>query len=82
MIDGEIKLIDTPRNLKLQHGKRLVRVEYGVSGARQTEEFPLDGLGRNAGFLNVLQKEAVQTIHTQETSLENIFIGVTGRSLA
>jgi fluoroquinolone transport system ATP-binding protein len=82
MIDGEIKLIDTPRNLKLKYGKRLVRVEYGFNGTRKSQEFPLDGLGDNAGFLTVLQKETVQTIHTQETTLDNIFIEVTGRSLA
>ncbi len=28
IIDGEIKLIDTPKNLKLQYGQKLVDVEY------------------------------------------------------
>jgi fluoroquinolone transport system ATP-binding protein len=81
IVDGEIKLIDAPRSLKLQHGKRVVAVEYGVNGRRQRREFPLDSLGNNAEFLNMLRTEAIQTIHTQETTLENIFIGVTGREL-
>lgn len=82
IVDGEIKLIDTPRNLKLQHGKRLVRVEHGVNGHQADSEFPLDGLGTNTDFLHLLRDETIQTIHTQETTLENIFIEVTGRQLA
>lgn len=79
--DGAIQLIDTPRELKLRYGKRLVRVEYGINGSAQNSEFPLDDLGDNAAFLNLLRREHVQTIHTQETTLENIFIKVTGRAL-
>jgi fluoroquinolone transport system ATP-binding protein len=82
IVDGEVKLIDAPRTLKLQHGKRVVAVEYGTNGNRHNQEFPLDGLASNTAFLNVLSTESVQTIHTQETTLENIFIDVTGRELA
>lgn len=79
--DGAIQLIDTPRELKLRYGKRLVRVEYGSNGATKNSEFPLDELGNNPTFLDLLRREHVQTIHTQETTLENIFIKVTGRAL-
>lgn len=82
IIDGEIRLIDAPRNLKLQHGQRLVAVEYRLNGHRHCKVFALDGLADNAEFLNVLTAESVETIHTQETTLENIFIEVTGRGLA
>lgn len=79
--DGAIQLVDTPRELKLRYGKRLVRVEYGINGATTKSEFPLDELGNNISFLELLRREHVQTIHTQETTLENIFIKVTGRAL-
>lgn len=82
IIDGEIKLIDTPRALKLRYGKRYVRVEYGVNGHTESSDYALDGLAANADFLSVLRDEHIQTIHTQETTLENIFIEVTGRTLA
>ncbi len=82
IVDGEIGLIDTPRNLKLQHGKRLVRVEYGVNSGSGAGEYPLDGLADNPAFMDILHRPDIQTIHTQETTLENIFITVTGRSLA
>jgi fluoroquinolone transport system ATP-binding protein len=81
IVDGEIRLIDSPRALKLQYGQALVRVEYGLDGTTETRDFPLSGLGENAEFLALLRENHVQTIHTLEATLEEIFIQVTGRSL-
>jgi fluoroquinolone transport system ATP-binding protein len=39
------------------------------------------GLGGNQEFLGLLREQKVQTIHSQETTLEDIFVGVTGRRL-
>ena len=82
IVDGMIQLIDAPRALKLRYGKRMVQIEYGINGERQQREYPIEGLGHNHDFLHTLQKHRIETIHTQETSLENIFIQITGRSLA
>ncbi|MBX3052320.1 MAG: ABC transporter ATP-binding protein [Caldilineaceae bacterium] len=83
IVDGKISLIDSPRNLKLQHGKRNVRVEYHTDGGPlQQAEFPIDGLGDNADFVALLRREKIETIHTQEASLEDIFVETTGRRLA
>lgn len=82
IVDGRIVLIDSPRELKLKHGVRSVRVEYGGNGQMQTSEFPLEKLADNAEFLEAIRRDDLQTIHTQETTLENIFIDVTGRRLA
>lgn len=82
IVDGEIKLIGTPRDLKLQHGEPNVRVEYDDSRKTQREDFPLKDLGNNAGFLNLLKKHTIQTIHTLEATLEDVFIQATGRSLS
>ncbi len=81
IVDGEIKLVDSPRTLKLQYGRPQVRVEYSADGTLARRDFPLAGLGDNPGFLNLLRTADVQTIHTQEATLEDIFIEVTGRSL-
>jgi fluoroquinolone transport system ATP-binding protein len=79
--DGQLAAIDTPRALKLSYGEPTVRVEYaGLHGTEQ-REFPLAGLGECAPFNELLRSQAVQTIHSQEASLEQIFITVTGRSL-
>lgn len=82
VVDGEIKTMNTPKALKLAYGRRSVRIEFGANGQRNSCEFALDGLGENNDFLRVLRNEHIQTIHTQETTLENIFIQVTGRELA
>ncbi len=82
IVDGVIQVIDTPRALKLRYGKRIVQIEYGVNGQRQRCEYPIEGLGHNRAFLHTLQNHRVETIHTQETTLENIFIEITGRSLS
>lgn len=82
IVDGQIVLIDSPRELKLKHGVRSVRVEYGGNGRMQTSEFALEKLADNAEFLDAIRRDDLQTIHTQETTLENIFIDVTGRRLA
>lgn len=80
IVDGGLSLIDSPRALKLRHGESVVRVEYAVDGGSQTETFPLQGLAENDDFLEAL-RHPVQTIHSQEATLERIFIEVTGRGL-
>lgn len=81
IIDGQIKLIDAPRALKLRYGERKVRIEYHLNSHVETQDFALDGLGSNDDFLRLLRQHEVQTIHTQETTLEQIFIQATGRRL-
>jgi fluoroquinolone transport system ATP-binding protein len=81
IVEGKIALIDSPRELKLRHGEAAVEVEHRVNGLTARQRFPLEGLGENSSFLGLLRQGHVQTIHTQEATLEDIFIRVTGRSL-
>jgi fluoroquinolone transport system ATP-binding protein len=67
--------------LKLRYGRPTVRVEYEGNGRLAGVEYPLAGLGGNQEFLGLLREQKVQTIHSQETTLEDIFVGVTGRRL-
>jgi fluoroquinolone transport system ATP-binding protein len=82
LVEGRIALIDAPRELKVRYGEKRVRVEYRVNGTLEARDFPLDDLADNAAFLAALREPALETVHTQETSLERIFIRVTGRELA
>ncbi len=82
IVDGEIKLIDSPRELKLLHGRRTVAVEYSLDSHVERREFSLKGLADNQEFLGLLRSREVRTIHTEEATLEDIFIKVTGRGLA
>lgn len=82
LVDGEIKLVDAPRDLKLRYGRPMVRVDVNANGAGpQRREFPLAEIGGNTEFLALLGRGQVETIHTQEATLEEIFIDVTGRAL-
>ncbi|MDX1530454.1 MAG: ABC transporter ATP-binding protein [Rhodothermales bacterium] len=80
LVDGAIRLVGAPRALKHRYGQRAVRVEYGPPEAPQHRDFPLDGLADDPAFLTTL-REPVQTIHTLETTLEDVFVQVTGRAL-
>lgn len=80
---GNINVIDAPSRLKKHYGKRTVRVEY-LNGKQETlqQEFPVDGLIDNHEFVSLMRSaHRVETIHTQETTLEKIFIKVTGEEL-
>lgn len=52
-----------------------------MNGRIAEHDFALDGLADNAAFLELLRTGGIETIHTQETTLEDIFIEVTGRAL-
>lgn len=81
IVDGKIAAIDAPRHLKLRHGRSQVQVEYLQNSHTVQAEFPLADLGRNEAFLSLLKNRPVQTIHTQEATLEDVFVRVTGREL-
>ena len=82
LVDGRIAALDQPRALRLAHGRRVVRVETASQGVRTAREFPLDRLGDDAEFVSLLRSGTVETIHTLETTLEDVFIQLTGRTLA
>ncbi len=78
IVDGELVVTDTPKNLKSKHGKKAVKIELANE---QSKEFPLKSLGENADFLSFIKQGEVRRIHTLEASLEEVFIQVTGKSL-
>ena len=82
LVEGRIALIDSPRELKVRYGEQCVRVEYRVDGKLEARDFPLAALAENPAFLATLRETSLETIHTQETSLERVFIRVTGRELS
>ena len=81
IVDGEIAAVDSPRRLKLERGERRVRVEYEDQESTGKREFSLDGLGDNEGFLALLRERRIETIHTGEATLEDIFVETTGKTL-
>jgi fluoroquinolone transport system ATP-binding protein len=82
LVDGRIALVDAPRALELRYGEPRVRVETRDAETLERAEFPLAGLGDNAEFARLLRERRVERIHTLEATLEEVFVRVTGRSLA
>lgn len=81
IVDGQIKLIDSPRELKLRLGERRVRLEYREGDETLSEEFSLESIGESEQFLRLIKEKQIETMHTQEATLEQVFIDVTGRTL-
>lgn len=81
IVDGEIRLIDSPRELKVRKGRKSVRIEHRNGTEISHTDFDLDSIGCNPAFLDLLRSHTIETIHSQEASLEDIFIEITGRKL-
>jgi fluoroquinolone transport system ATP-binding protein len=81
LVAGEITVIDTPRQLKLRHTQKIARVEAVTGAGVEIRDFPLqDELGKHR-FIEWIRDRDVQTIHTLEPSLEDVFLKMTGRGL-
>jgi fluoroquinolone transport system ATP-binding protein len=80
LLDGRIRAIDTPRALRLAHGQPRVRVESRIDGQLRTAEFPLT-VPTDPALLALLRDAAMETIHTREATLRDVFIAVTGGRL-
>lgn len=83
MVSGRLEVIDAPRDLRIRYGKREVRVTWREEGSRLgSTTFPMERLGDDAAFLETLRKRRIESIHSMETTLEDVFVQVTGRSLS
>lgn len=82
VVDGTIVALDTPAELKIARSQRRVRVQYRTgTGILDTEEFAMDGLADDPAFHAALRDHHVETIHSREASLDDVFVEVTGRQL-
>lgn len=81
MVDGELRRIDNPRNLKIRYGKNVFIVEYYDHDVIVMNEFSLTDLTTNQKFNHILGSHKIETILSGETTLEQIFIDVTGVGL-
>lgn len=80
---GEIVALDTPHNLKQQYGKRALKAEIrDADGSLVDREITLDQPDTAESVRQLFAGEQVVTIHSEEATLEDIFIRITGRGLA
>lgn len=81
MDQGKLAALDTPRNLKQQYGKRSLIAEVAAGDKLEKREIDMDVAGTALAVEKLFEKEKVVTLHSEEATLEDIFIKVTGRRL-
>jgi len=79
---GEIIALDTSHNLKQKYGKRVIKAQIKTEmGELKDREIIMDNSNTAGQVRTLFDKEKVVTIHSEEASLEDIFIQITGRGL-
>ncbi len=76
--NGNIAALDTPRNLKEQNSNRSIAVAYLHQGRRREATITAPELKNGFPFAY----DEIVSIHSQEPTLEDIFIQYTGRRLS
>ena len=80
--EGVIAAMDSPKTLKLAYGEKSVKVEYTENNRSLSQIFFLDRPEDRELFHRLVDGRQIQTVHSQEATLEQIFIKLTGRGLA
>ncbi len=78
---GKIASLDTPHTLKQQYGQRSLVVEISKDGQLEERTITLDKAETPDTVRELFSREKVVTVHSQEATLEDIFLKVTGRRL-
>ena len=83
IVNGKIVANDTPRNLKLTHGERVLTVtltEHGQNGhsALQDMTIKLDDPADQQRLSAWMAQDRVLAIHSHEATLEEVFIEIAG----
>ena len=79
---GKIVALEKPAVLKRQYGQRALKVEIQTNdGGTLTREVPLDTAQSAQQVADLLANETVLTVHSEEATLADIFVQVTGRGL-
>ena len=76
--EGRIVALDTPQNLKVEHGERCLQTVLKDGGELRLS---LDDQADGQRLGECVARGEVLTLHSQEATLEKVFIRLTGRGL-
>ncbi len=80
--EGKIVALDTPAQMKQRFGLRALKVEVKLgNGTTALREVPLDEDQTAQTVYDLFKSEHILTVHSEEATLEDIFIDITGRGL-
>lgn len=78
---GALRHVAAPSDIKRQFGQASLVLTQQYSEQVRTSEFPLDDLAHNQVFLDQLACAPITAMHSQEATLEQAFIELTGQQL-
>jgi ABC-2 type transport system ATP-binding protein len=82
MNQGKIVALDTPHNLKQRYGRRALKAGVlNKDGGLDEREVVMDTPETAREVQELFSREKVITLHSEEATLEDIFIHITGRGL-
>ncbi|NIA25786.1 MAG: ATP-binding cassette domain-containing protein [Gammaproteobacteria bacterium] len=79
--EGHVLVTDAPENLKQIYGRRSVKIRARKDGEVVETVIPLDDQDADERIRRALAQRDLLTIHTEEATLEDIFIHFAGRRL-
>lgn len=81
IVDGNLRALDTPRNLIMSRGAAKVRYTYSYNGQEKQTEIPLNQTSKDNILNQLVQENRLLSIHSSEPTLNDIFVELTGRRL-
>ncbi|HSW09753.1 MAG TPA: ABC transporter ATP-binding protein [Bacillota bacterium] len=79
--EGKIVTVDSPRELKLKYGQKVIVAEHRSEGRLKREVLSPLVEGDRVELQRLLAAGQVETLHSQEATLEEVFIKLAGRGL-
>lgn len=74
---GRIRAMDSPYHLKLRYGAQAVKITYRKDGCQR--QAVLDMVKEQSQIAALIDSSSIETIHSCEATLEDIFIKITGK---
>ncbi len=80
IINGKICALDSPHNLIMSKGAATVTYTW-IENGEHSASCPLDCLSADEQLKGLIAKNRLQSIHSSEPTLNDIFMDITGRTL-
>jgi fluoroquinolone transport system ATP-binding protein len=81
IVDGELRALDTPKNLIMSRGAATVCYDYRDGTTEKQAVIPLSRTGSDKVLQSLILENRLLAIHSSEPTLNDIFVELTGRVL-
>ncbi len=81
IVDGKISVVDSPKELKLRYGQKIIEVEYLENDTPITKKLRPELEEEKNILKEIIDHKKLLTLHSKEATLEEIFIQITGKEL-